>query len=109
MHLELGHEASQVVTMTSDITIENAHLRLTGDITPYLTLAPSAPFNVLPGVPYTVTLTAAPPMPPVPTRPKVGEVVLVGENGQVYRHALKVMLIWRRPPVSATNAGQATP
>ncbi len=109
MHLELGHEMSRVVTMTSNITIENAHLKLTGDITPYLTLAPSAPFTVLPGVPYPVTLAAAPPMPPVPTRPKLGEVVVIGGDGRVYRHALKVTLIWRRPLTSATDAGQAMP
>jgi len=97
MRLELGHEMSRVVTMTSSITIENAHLKLVGPITPYLTLTPTEPFTILPGAAYPVTLTAAPPMPPVPALPRVGEVVVVGADGHVYRYALKVTLTWRRP------------
>ncbi len=52
MRIAPGQVATPVVTMTSAMTIENASLKVTGAITPYLTVdfGEAPPFTVLPNI-----------------------------------------------------------
>jgi hypothetical protein len=61
LRVPVGGAASQVVTMTSNITIENASLKVVGAISPLLTadFVQADPVTILPNTPYRVQLTVA--------------------------------------------------
>jgi hypothetical protein len=91
--------AGRVVTLTSSITVENATLKVTGPITPYLSVTPHA-LTLLPGVATPIRLAVTSPASPVFYRPLAGDVVVVDSAGHVLRHELKVMIMWQRPRTS---------
>jgi len=107
-NLEAGQSASKVVTLTSNMTVENAILSVTGPITPYVTIAQTGPATILPNRPYPVTLNVTSPAAPVFNRPLNGSVVVVS-GGQILRFDLKVMLFWHRPQPTPTPTATATP
>jgi hypothetical protein len=104
MRVAVGQSATTVVTMTSNMTIENAHLEVTGAITPYLTalFAQTDPVTILPNRPYTVTLNVSSPTTAQANRPFLGEVVVTDSLGHALRQELKVVLLWYRPPATTT-------
>jgi hypothetical protein len=88
--------ARRTVTVTSSVTVENATLKVTGAITPYLHVVPQT-LTLFPGQPQQVVLGVISPAIPVYNRPLAGEVVLVDSAGHILRHELKVMIMWQRP------------
>jgi hypothetical protein len=100
MYIAAGQSASSIVTLTSSMTIENAKLKVTGPISPYLTahFAQVDPVTILPRTPYQVTLNVASLATPLLNRPFTGEVTVTDGAGHAFRQQLKVILLWRRPP-----------
>jgi hypothetical protein len=100
LRVPVGGAASQVVTMTSNITIENASLKVVGAISPLLTadFVQADPVTILPNTPYRVQLTvAAATADAFVNRPYLGEVFVLDGDDHALPHALKVTLGWYRP------------
>jgi hypothetical protein len=95
--------------MTSNMTIENATLKVTGPITPYLSVTPNTPFTILPNRPYPVTLVMDSPTTATLNRPLHGEVGVYDATGRHYRFDLKVLAMWHRPPSTPTPTPTTTP
>lgn len=90
--------ASRVVTVTSNVTIEDVVFSVSGPITRYVSILDSAtPVTLLPRTPHQVTLVVTSPPAPVFSRTLAGEVVVVDSSGRPLRQELKVMLTWLRP------------
>lgn len=102
MFVPLGAAQSRVVTLTSDIAVSGASLQVTGAIAPFVTAAPetAGPLTIAAATPLRIVLTATTPASALINRPYLGEVVVVGADGTVYRHELKVILMWRPAPTS---------
>ncbi len=111
LRLDAGQAATKIVTMTSNITVENAVLRVTGMITPYLTAQAggAAPFTMLPHTPYPVTLSVASLPTSLLNRPFSGSVLVIDGSGRVLRQDLKVTVMWHRQPTTPAPTPTATP
>lgn len=111
LRLDAGQAATQIVTMTSNITVEKAILRVTGAITLYLTAQTggAAPFTLLPHTAYPVTLSVISPPTSMLNRPLSGSVLVVDGSGRVLRQDLKVTVMWRRQPTSPAPTPTAIP
>jgi hypothetical protein len=87
----------RVVTVTSNITIENPTLRVTGAIAPYVTATfTPAVTRILPRTPVPVTLHITSPTTAPVNRPVAGEVSVVDGSGHVLKFPLKLALLWHR-------------
>lgn len=96
LRLQSTHAVSQVVTMTSRITIENALLDISNNIEPYVAIEPALPSTLLPGTVYTFTVSSRMAVVPAPSRLLFGDMKVKDGAGRSYRFPLKVILWWPR-------------